>query len=62
VQAKQLEIGGNCFVHRPESSFSGVVVDLREGWAHVIGKGGIEDTHFNEWFPITSPSLSVEPA
>lgn len=58
---KKLEIGGHCFVRRPEGSFPGRVVDIREGWVRIAGKGSIVDTIFNEWFPIQSKCLAVEP-
>jgi hypothetical protein len=62
MKTKQLEIGGHCFVRRPEGSFAGRVADLREGWARIIGKGSIVDTTFDEWFPIQSKCLTVEAA
>ena len=62
MKTKQLEVGGHCFVRRPESSFPGRVVDLRDGWVRVSGSGSIVDTIFDEWFPIRSKCLTVEPA
>lgn len=57
---RQLTLGGHCFVLRPETSFSGNVAAMRDGWVRVIGKGSIQDTYFDEWFPIKSHSLNVE--
>lgn len=61
MKIKQLEIGKPCFVYRPETSFAGMVVDLRAGWVRVTGAGSIHGTIYNEWFPIASKRLSVEP-
>jgi hypothetical protein len=62
VKKSNLEIGGHCFVRRPEGSFAGRVAELREGWGRIVGKGSIADTTFDEWFPIESKLQSINPA
>ena len=62
VKPKQLEIGGNCFVVRPDQSFPGRVAQLRPGWVRVVGKGEHEKTVVDEWFPVRSKALTVTPA
>jgi len=57
----ELKVGQRCYVHRPENKFEGKVSELRTGWARVFGKGSILDTHFDEWFPIISKSVWIEP-
>lgn len=71
MQSKTLEIGGNCFVRRPNDSFAGIVMELSEKYVRVMGKGDHEwsdekgttrSSYFDEWFPKDSPLCWVTAA
>lgn len=62
---KELEVGQPCFVRRPNASFSGVVLELYDGWVRVAGRGdhefdeGHRCSRLEEFFPIDSRMVSV---
>jgi hypothetical protein len=66
-----LEIGKNCFVRLPTHSFPGIVMELREGWVRVAGRGDCEwdgddgcvhSSRFDDWFKIDAACVQVKPA
>lgn len=59
-EQKQLTIGQHCFVHRPDGTFPGIVMDIYKDRVRVAG--GIPNLRYDEWFPIKCKLLTVEPA
>lgn len=42
--------------------FPGTVIELRPGWVRVTGRGSVEGSYFDSWFPESSPSVKIKPS
>lgn len=54
-----MKLGTKVRIQRPETSFTGDIIGIRENWIRVTGKGSIAGTTFDEWFPLHAQKILI---